>query len=343
MTEPASHLKQKLGAEFLGTFALVFIGAGSVIMESHTGMSHLGLADGKVSLVGIALAHGLTLAAMIYALGSYSGGHFNPAVSFAVWTRGGLRSDQLVAYVLAQLAAAAAAGLLLAGIFPDEVSLASLGTPLLPAKISLVKGGVIEAVITFLLVSTVLFVTRDENQNRAFAGLAIGATLVGAILFAGPVTGGSANPARYLGPALAAGKLDSLPAHVLGPLVGAAFASAFFWFLHEPSERPATASLTAGFTGEPSPAAAEGPGGMTLDCAELVEIARTQFESGHWKEAAQALVPIFWQFDTCDREQRKQVASLLLVIEAEAGKLDILDPYRSLVFARSSDGPAESG
>jgi aquaporin Z len=271
---------------------------------------------------------------MIYAVGGYSGGHFNPAVSFAVWTRGGLRADRFVGYVLAQLAAAAAAGLLLAAIFPDEVSLASLGTPLLPAKISLLKGGAIEAVITFLLVSTVLFVTREDSEHRGFAGLAIGATLVGLILFAGPVTGGSANPARYLGPALAAGKLESLPAHVLGPLVGAAVASAVFWFVTEPSYQVAAVSPAPV---EPA-ASVDEPAALPFDRAQLVQIARAQFESGHWKEAAQALVPILWQFDSCDRELRKQVASLLLVIEAEAGALAILDPYRSLVFSGGRAG-----
>lgn len=323
--------RSKLGAEFLGTFALVFIGAGSVIMESHTGMSHLQIPDGKVGLLGIAFAHGLILAAMICAVGSISGGHFNPAVSFAMWTRGKLKTEMFTGYILAQFAAASVAGLLLAGIFPDEIELAGLGTPSLAPKIGFIKGIVIEAVITFFLVTTVLFVTRDGNSNSGFAGLAIGFTLVTVILFAGPLTGGSANPARYLGPALGAAKLGELLVYFIGPLCGAAVASIAFWFITEPTSAVVAndnTSTTIGSFGGSAPA--DG-----MDEHHVLPIARSHFDKGNWLESAQTLVPLLWEFDKFDRETRNSVRSILMVIESEAGELSILDGYRDLIYQRS--------
>ncbi len=339
----ANHLgglQPKLCAEFIGTFALVFIGAGAVIMESHTGMSHLKIPDGKVGLVGIALAHGLTLAAMIAALGSHSGGHFNPAVSFAMWLRGKLRTELFLGYTLAQIAGAAVAGMLLAGLFPDEIALASLGTPTLAAKISPLKGGLIEAIITFLLVTTVLFAARRDDAPGA-AALAIGGALAAVILFAGPLTGGSANPARYLGPALAAGRLGDLLSYVLGPLIGAAGATAVSWFVNSEWRDkvmvpPVPEVIPVPASGSPALEIARADVGPPVSShSEQLETARVQLERGNWKEAAQALLPILWQFDQCERDVRNRVRSLLLVIEDETGKLDFLDRYRDLVFGNS--------
>ncbi len=212
---------QKFVAEGIGTFALVFIGAGVVIVESHTGPSHLEVTDGKVGLVGIALAHGAILTAMIYAVGGASGGHFNPAVSFAAWLQQRLDANLLAGYVMAQLVAAVAAGVLLAVLFPDEMSLASLGTPTLAPRITPLKGILFEAVITFILVTAILLGTRKEGGAGSLAGLAIGGTLVAIILFAGPLTGAAANPARYLGPALVSGNLSEIAVYLFGPFAGA--------------------------------------------------------------------------------------------------------------------------
>src|SRR6516164_534099 len=107
-------LNVKYMSEFLGTFALVFVGAGAVVVDGHTGTSH-GLAEaGKLGLLGIAIAHGLTLGGMIYGVGSVSGGHFNPAITFAMWVRKRLSSDLVFGYVAAQLLGALVASLVLA-------------------------------------------------------------------------------------------------------------------------------------------------------------------------------------------------------------------------------------
>jgi aquaporin Z len=347
--------RRRLCAEFIGTFALVFVGAGSVIIESHTGMSHAGLPDGKVSLVGIALAHGLILMAMICAMGSISGGHFNPAVSFAMWTRGKLRTEMMTGYILAQLSAAAVAGLFLAGLFPDEIELAGLGTPALAPKISAFKGMFIEGIITFLLVTSILFVTRDENDDKRFAGIAIGLTLTAVILFAGPLTGGAANPARYLGPALASARLSELLVYIIGPMAGAAIASVVFWFAtsdeaaSEPSGEAPRAAMPPAPSGAPHPSAAPQPQGAAHPSAtaqpppviaglsgdDLIPVARNHFDRGNWLESAQSLIPLLWEFDRHDLETRKRVRSLLMVIEAEAGELNILDSYRHLIYQSS--------
>ena len=216
-------LNVKYLAEFLGTFALVFVGAGAVVVDGHTGTSH-GLAEaGKLGLVGIAIAHGLTLAAMIYAVGAISGGHFNPAITFAMWVRKRLGTEHVFGYLAAQIAGALVAALVLAMIFPDEVGLAQLGTPGLGPRISSLQGFAIEAAITFLLTVVVLSVTRSNNP--AFAGVAIGGTLTGLILFAGPLTGAAANPARYLGPAIVSRNIDDIWLYLTAPLFGAALAA----------------------------------------------------------------------------------------------------------------------
>src|SRR5215470_15110760 len=94
---------EKYICEFLGTFALVFIGAGAVVVEGHTGTSH-GLAEaGKLGLMGIAVAHGLTLTAMIYGVGSISGGHFNPAITLAAWVRRKLAGELVFGYIASQV------------------------------------------------------------------------------------------------------------------------------------------------------------------------------------------------------------------------------------------------
>ena len=224
-----AKFNEKYVAELLGTFALVFVGAGAVVVDGHTGTSH-GLAEaGKLGLLGIAVAHGLALAGMIYGVGAISGGHFNPAITFAMWIRKRLNSDLVFGYVAAQLLGALAASLVLAMIFPDEVGLAQLGTPGLGPRISSLQGFAIEAAITFLL--TVVVLTTTRSNNPAFAGLAIGGTLTGLILFAGPLTGAAANPARYLGPAIVSRNIDDIWLYLTAPLFGATLAAFVIGFV----------------------------------------------------------------------------------------------------------------
>jgi MIP family channel proteins len=355
---------KKYVSEFLGTFALVLVGAGAVVVEGHTGASH-GLADaGKVGTVGIALAHGLTLTAMIYSVGSISGGHFNPAISLAAWIRKRLTADLVIGYMLAQFLGAIVAALLLGAVFPDEVGLAQLGTPALGPRISALQGFAIEGAITFLLTVVVLSSTRSDNESsHAFAGLAIGATLIGLILFAGPLTGGAANPARYLGPAIVSRNLDAIWLYVLAPLYGgtlAAFvigvgvemrgAAAPLRDTKEPHRGTASPRL-----GRALPRGGPGDSQPSRDPAEDVEQdniaplalrqrakkqrraqeafkkAQELYFGGHGEEAAASLVPLLARATRGGGVINDQVRSLLLVIEDTHGRLAILDGYRQFL------------
>lgn len=332
---------RKYAAEFIGTFAFVLVGAGAVIAESHTGKSHFGVADGKVGLVGIAFAHAMTLAAMIYALGSISGGHFNPAVSFAMWLRQKLEAPDLLGYVLAQLSGALVAATCLAGLFPDEIALAGLGTPALGPRINGTQGVLIEALITFLLTTSILFVTRKKNPDRAFAGFAIGGTLLALIFFAGPLTGAGANPARYLGPALVSGKLSEAFVYVVGPIVGGGAAAFLFAFVTE--------SLTA--LGPSSTPAPDEPSGF--DAAEeesevpraktphaILRRAHELFVEGEGEKAVQLLLPVLARLDEYSAELVNKARSLLIVIEEEHGRMPILDAYQHLIYQAASRRPS---
>ncbi len=204
---------RELLAEFIGTFALILVGAGSVVLNA--------------GLVGIALAHGLVVFTMATAFGNVSGGHFNPAVSLGVRSMGKISRIQLAKYVVAQLLGAAAAGLVLLYLFGNT---ANLGTPALAINIDLAKGILIEAIITFFLVLVVL--NTAIVKEIPMAPLAIGMTLALDILFAGPLTGAAANPARAFGPALASGYWLNQLVYWIGPIIGALLAAVATKIIH---------------------------------------------------------------------------------------------------------------
>jgi MIP family channel proteins len=323
---------RKLVSELVGTFALVFVGAGAVIVESHTGMSHLGKPDGKVGLIGIALAHGFTLSAMVYAFGAISGAHFNPAVSLAVWLRQRLSGKLFGGYIAAQLAGAVVAAGCLAAIFPDEIALAGLGTPALAAKITGLKGVIIETMITFLLVTSVLFATRDNNETGPFAGVAIGLTLVALILFAGPLTGAGANPARYFGPALVSGNLREAAVYFIGPLVGGSVASFAFAFVSAPALGAGLVDTGRARDEDETEASRE----ASNAARERLRQAHELFRTGHGPEAAALLLPVLAHVGRYPRELVDRVRSLLIVIEEEHGPIEVLSDYQALIYARST-------
>ena len=209
-------------AEFLGTFALCFIGAGAICMNQWSG--------GAVGLVGIALAHGAVLAAMISSLGHISGGHFNPAVTLGVLAVGKIKSRPALHYIAAQLAGAAAAGGLLRLLVPEATwQAAHLGTPSLGPGIAISQAVILEAVLTFFLVLTVCGTALDPRGSwNAVAGFGIGTTLMCAILVGGPITGAALNPARAFGPALASGFWNHHAVYWFGPVTGGVLAAMLY-------------------------------------------------------------------------------------------------------------------
>ncbi len=212
---------QKLVAEFIGTFTLIFIGAGSICMDKFVAPS------GGVGLLGIAIAHGLAIGIMVTALGHISGGHFNPAVTVGFWVTRKLGTIDTILYWLAQLAGAAAAAYLLKAVVPEEVWRAvSLGTPALAHDLSRTAGMIIEAVMTFFLVFVVFATAVDERGAfNKVGGFAIGLTITMDILMGGPLTGAAMNPARSFGPALAARIWANHGVYWIGPLAGGVVAA----------------------------------------------------------------------------------------------------------------------
>jgi MIP family channel proteins len=215
-----------LVAESVGTFLFFFVGAGSVVLVAQAG-------DAGPGLVGVALAHGLVLAVLVSALGSVSGGHFNPAVTVAVRLAGGIEWSRAAAYVLAQLIGAVAAGLALRAVFPEAaVADSNLGTPALAEGIEVWQGIAIEAVLTVVLVLAVFGTAIDPRAPR-LGGMAIGLAVAADILMGGPLTGAAMNPARWFGPAVAAGAFDNWYVWWVGPLIGAAVAAVIYRYALE--------------------------------------------------------------------------------------------------------------
>ncbi len=213
---------QKLVAEFLGTFALIFFGVGSICADQFLRSP----GQGGLGLLGIALAHGLAIGIMVTAVGHISGGHLNPAVTIGFWVTRKLSTIDSVLYWIAQLAGAAAAAYLLRAVVPDDTWRAvALGTPDLARDFTRTAGMILEGVMTFFLVFVVFATAADERGAfNKIAGFAIGLTVTMDILFGGPFTGAAMNPARAFGPALAASHWANHGVYWVGPLAGGVLA-----------------------------------------------------------------------------------------------------------------------
>ena len=213
---------RKLIAEAIGTFTLIFAGAGAVMLAA---------ANSNVTLVGVALAHGLAIGLMVSALGAVSGGHFNPSLTIGFWVTRRIGTLRAVGYIAAQLVGAIVAALLLLTFFPQGMrDVAHLGTPVLGPGINFMRGVGIEAVLTFFLM-TVVFGTAVDPRAPKLGGLAIGLTITMGVLAGGPLTGAALNPARALGPALVDGFWDNQLVFWIGPIVGAVVAALLYHYV----------------------------------------------------------------------------------------------------------------
>lgn len=204
------RFKEEL-AEGVGTFTLVFIGAGAGALASATG----------AGLVGVALAHAIALTVIVYAWGAVSGAHVNPAVTFGVAVAGRMPWGRAARYWVVQLVGGGIAAVLLRALIGTE---GSLGMTLPAAGLAAWRAVVIEAVLTFFLV-TAVFGSAIAGRNGNAAGLAIGLVLGMDILMGGGLTGASMNPARSFGPALAMLDFASLWVYFVGPLFGGGLAA----------------------------------------------------------------------------------------------------------------------
>ncbi len=218
-------MTQRLLAEVVGTFTLIFIGAGSIVAAGSVGEGVAG-----AGLITVALAHGLAIGVMVSAVGHVSGGHFNPAVTVGAWVARRMTTGAALAYIVAQIAGgllgAVGLRLLLPGGAWEPVA---LGTPLVSSGITDWQAIAIEAVLTFLLVWVVFATALDpEGAFGKIAGLAIGFTIAMDIMMGGPFTGAAMNPARSIGPAVVSGELTGVWVYILGPVIGGTVAALLY-------------------------------------------------------------------------------------------------------------------
>ncbi|MDQ3856952.1 MAG: aquaporin [Actinomycetota bacterium] len=233
-------------AEFVGAFALVFVGAGSIATAREIG---------DPSLIGIALAHGLVIAVMVSAVGHISGGHFNPAVTLGFLVTRRMAPALAAVYWLAQLAGGALGALLLTVLLPDRLTdPVKLGVPALGGGVGAGAGVVLEAVLTFFLVWVIFATAADPRGTFAsIAGLAIGLTITLDILIGGPLTGAAVNPARAFGPQLVEGEWADGWVWYVGPLAGGAVAALLYEALYLRPPRPAPVGPPETGLEEPGP------------------------------------------------------------------------------------------
>ena len=208
MTRP--DLARRAAAEGLAAFTLVFAGCGAIVSDAQY--------DGALGTVGVSLVFGLVIMVMVYATGHLSGAHINPAVTIAFTLTRHFPARDAAAYIGAQLAGAIAAALLLLAVWPDQPAALGATVPSVGVGSALVY----EALLTAFLMFVIMAVATDTRAVGAAAAIAIGGTIGLDALFGGPVTGASMNPARSLGPALAAGEWQDFWVYVAGPLAGAA-------------------------------------------------------------------------------------------------------------------------
>ena len=223
MRTPA--LAQALLAEAIGTFALVFAGAGAIMVDEKT--------DGALGQVGIALTFGLVIMAMIYAVGHISGAHFNPAVSFAFALTRHFPWPRVAAYWTAQIFGALTAALVLRASLGDRANVGAT----LPSG-SNAQAFLWETILTFFLMFVIMAVATDTRAVGEAAAIAIGGTVALDALFGGPITGASMNPARSIGPAIAARELGDLWIYVTTPIAGASLGALAYQLLRREPTRP---------------------------------------------------------------------------------------------------------
>ncbi len=222
-------LSTSLLAEFIGTFALIFIGAGAGAL-------------GIGGLVGVALAHGLVVLGFAYSYGHISGTHINPAVTLGVWAAGKIDAARAGSYIVFQIVGGIAGALALRWVLGGTGT--GLGLTQLAQSLSVhdttititpAVGVVLEAILTFFLVNAVLN-AGISGKATIPGGLAIGLTLTFCILMGGPLTGASLNPARSIGPAVATGNFNDLWVYLVGPALGAVVAGLAYKTIFEERE-----------------------------------------------------------------------------------------------------------
>lgn len=221
-------------AEFAGTFLLVAFICGLISVTAGPGGATLTPSD-------LGILHGFLLVAIVYGIGTISGAHVNPAITVAMWSIRKISPRDAGFYILAQLLGGVAGAFLIRGFFTDRGGVVDYGA----AHVSeaYLHGGspwlalIVEALGAFVLVWAVMATVVNRNAVAGFSGVAIGLSLGFAVMVFGPVTGGSFNPARWLGPALASNTYSDFWLYIIGPVVGGVLAATLYqWLLGGPQD-----------------------------------------------------------------------------------------------------------
>ena len=206
---PSAPLARRAAAEGVGTFALVFVGCGAIVIDAERG--------GSLGEIGIAAAFGLVIMAMVYGTGHVSGAHLNPAVTAAFTATRRFPPREAGLYTVAQVGGAVAAAFLLDALWAGEP--AALGATVPSVGVGAAFG--YELVLTAFLMFVIAGVATDSRAVAGVAGVAIGGAVAMGSLVGGGATGASMNPARTLGPAIASGTWTDLWIYLVAPPLGA--------------------------------------------------------------------------------------------------------------------------
>ena len=204
-------MHKKYLSEFIGTFVLVFAGTSAIVVNDLSG--------GVITHFGIAMVFGLVVASMIYTFGDISGAHINPAVTIAFWYAKRFPGHAVLPYIASQVLGAIAASILVYILFLNHSTYGST----LPSG-TLLQSFIMEVVLTFILMLTIINVATGAKEKGITAGLAIGSVVAMEALFAGPISGASMNPARSIGPAFLSGDIKELWLYIIAPVAGALLA-----------------------------------------------------------------------------------------------------------------------
>jgi aquaporin NIP len=223
------RLARSLFAESIGTFALVFAGCGAIMVDAKTG---------ALGHVGVAISFGLVIMVMIYAVGHISGAHFNPAVTFAFALSRHFPWPRVALYWAAQLGGALVAAVILRASLGN---MAHVGATIPTGSDG--QAFLWETVLTFFLMFVIMAVATDTRAVGEAAAIAIGGTVGLDAMFGGPITGASMNPARSLGPAVAAADFTAIWIYLAAPILGAAVAAVTYQALREERREPVDAPV----------------------------------------------------------------------------------------------------
>jgi MIP family channel proteins len=201
----------KFLAEFAGTFAMVFAGTGSIVLND--------LSHGRIGNIGIGLAFGLSVFAMVSLLGSISGAQINPAVTMTLWIARRIQTGVALAYIGFQFAGAIVASLLLSLLFPQHPTLGAT----LPRGSEL-QSFALEFLLSFILLFAILMLLMYPPKRRMISPILIGLLIALEATFGGPISGASMNPARSLAPAIVSRHLEHLWIYLTAPVIGGVFA-----------------------------------------------------------------------------------------------------------------------